>query len=89
MMLRNVDDERVARVVGEQVSAHSAGRCVRRAINLTDLVQPYRGIEHRFDCAVAGEYLKRAREDRAGLGVQRQCTVIFEYRNRYAVMHQP
>ncbi len=88
MMLGQIDDERIARLIAQHVGHHRASRRVGLAIEVADLFHSQRALEHLVRHAVAAEYFQRAGEDGAGLGVERERPVLFEQEERYAVVRE-
>ena len=88
VMLRHVDDEGIARLVGQQVGAHRRPRDVGGALDIADLVDAQGLRQHLVGDAVAAEGLQRAGQDGAGLGVARQAVVFLEQLERQAVEAQ-
>ena len=88
VVLRHVDDERIAGLIGKQVGSHRRPRNIGRSFDVADLVDAQGLGQHLVRDAVAAERFQRARQDGAGLGVARQAVVFLEELKRQAVETQ-
>ena len=89
MVLRHVDDERIARVLGQKISAHRRFCRVGGAFDIADLVDAQRLGKDAVGDSVATEGFERAGEDGAGLGIAGESGIFLEQLERETVEMEP
>src|SRR5215470_836936 len=89
MMLRHVDDERIAGIVAEQRGLNRWARGIGGALDVADLVHAQCLDQHLIGHAVAAERLDRPGEDRSRLGVARELRVVLEQQEWQPIENEP
>jgi len=88
VLLRQIDDERKARVPRQYRKLNRLPRLVGLPIDVTDLVDPHAAPEHGRDDAETAPNLERPRQGRARLGFGRQAVLVLEQDEWDAVMRE-
>ena len=88
VVLRHVDDERIARVIGQKIGAHRRPCRAGGAIDIADLIDAQRFGEDAVGDAIAAERLERAGKNGAGLGVNGEIGVLLEELEREPIEMQ-